>query len=99
MKLDCVWDTEAGKNDYPKIKQELLERFSVDSIYGLSGQVFEEHEKSNLYARNVHTGKIKSGIKLSALEVAFICDHGYSFFGGSSNVFNDGSFRVEIWTD
>lgn len=99
MKLDCIWDTDKGTNNYPAVQQALLERFEATSLYDLRKQVFEEHQNSSGYAKNTHTGKLKKGVALSELELAMICDAGYSFFGGTSSLNGDGTFTVVIWTD
>ncbi len=102
MELRCIFDVERNKelkDKYEKICDDLRKRFHAKSFYDVRKQVFEEHHDMPSYARNTHTGKIKDGVKLSELEVAMICDGGYSHFGGSSVIGTDGTFRVVIYTD
>ena len=100
VRLQSIWDTEAGKNDYPAIKKALLSRFEVDSISQIPNMsVCETLNCNNGYGTNTYTGKLKEGVEVSEIELAMIIDRGYSFFGGSSQINQDRTFKVEIWFD
>lgn len=100
MRLDSIWDTEKGVNDYPKVKESLLKRFGVKSMYDIRLNNFcEDYSKDSGYGTHVYYGKLKDDVKVSELELAMICDNGYSFFGGSSVIDADKKFKVEIWFD
>lgn len=100
IRLQSIWDTEAGKNDYPAVKKNLLSRFNVESISEINRMaVCEECDCHNGYGISTYTGKLKDGVEVSELELAFIIDNGYSFFGGSSQINSNRTFKVEIWFD
>ena len=100
VRLQSIWDTEAGKNDYPAVKKNLLSRFNVESISDIGRlSICEECHTHHGYGTNTFTGKLKDDIEVSELELAMIIDRGYSFFGGSSQINADRTFKVEIWFD
>ncbi|BDH62144.1 hypothetical protein MTP04_22740 [Lysinibacillus sp. PLM2] len=100
VRLQSVFDTEAGKNNYPEIKKELLSRFNVESISEITNMsVCETFSCRNGYGTNTYTGKLKDDVVVSEIELAMIIDNGYSFFGGSSTINSDKTFKVEIWFD
>ncbi|MFS0822140.1 hypothetical protein [Bacillus sp. 1P02SD] len=100
IRLDSILDTEKGKNEYPAVKEGLLKRFVVDNLYHVSlEKICKSYHVKNGYGTNTYTGVLREGVEVSELELAMICDNGYSFFGGSSRINEDRSFQVEIWFD
>jgi hypothetical protein len=99
MRLDSIFATNDGKNNYPAVKEQILKRFGVDNIRELRlGDLCEDWAFHHGYGTNTYTGKLKDSVTVSELEIAMICDHGYSFFGGSSSI-SGKNFKVEIWFD
>ena len=87
------------KNRYDNILAKLKEQFS-DGRGGIDkNKVFHKHETRTRYGRREHTGILADGIELDALQVSMVCEDGYSHFGGSSFVADDGFFSVTINTD
>lgn len=100
IRLDSIWDTEKGNNDYPAVKEALIERFEVEKMYDLKlADICESQNKHSGYGTHTYTGVLKEDIEVSELELAIICDSGYSFFGGSSKIDSSRNFKVEIWFD
>lgn len=108
MILRCIFDIEKDEeilNKYRELYKKLQEKYGVGEHKNFhkydnqENSIFECYECKPKYARNIHTGKIKDGIELNELELSMICDDGFSHFGGSSIINNDGSFKVEIYTD
>lgn len=100
MKLACIFEIDGDEEKkYRKICDDLVKKFGCKNLYDVCHKTLEEHSILSRYAMNVHTGKIKDGIQLTELELSMICDGGFSHFGGSSNIYADGTFRVEIYTD
>ncbi|MGG6437402.1 hypothetical protein ABET52_06040 [Saccharococcus caldoxylosilyticus] len=99
-KLDSIHETEAGKNNYPQIKESLLKRFGVESLYDIRWKdIFESCYSHGGYATHTYTGVLKEGVEINEIELAMILDRGYSFFGGESSISEDRSFKVKIWVD
>ncbi|GAB2558377.1 hypothetical protein [Gracilibacillus alcaliphilus] len=97
MILSGVFDNQNG---YAEVEKDLKERFSVEYLSELGQlKVFDDFEVKPGYAHCMYHGKLKEGVVLTELEIAMICDSGYSFFGGHSNLYGDGRFEVKIWTD
>jgi len=98
--LDSIWETLDGKNNYPQIKEELLKRFGVRSLGDIGLKtICDTYSVEHQYARNVYRGVLKEGVEVSEIELAMICDGGYSFFGGHSTILKDRTFVVEIYID
>lgn len=55
------------------------------------------HHQSSSATKKV-SGQVV-GVKLTAIEVAMLIDSGYSWFGGTSILNDDGSFFVTIYID
>ena len=102
-KLDSIYETEAGKNNYSQIKESLLKRFGVESLYGIRWEkdIFESCYVHIGYATHTYTGVLKEGVEINEVELAMILNNRgyYSFFGGESSIFKDRSFKVKIWVD
>ena len=99
-RLDSIHETEAGKNNYPQIKESLLKRFGVESLYDIHWKdIFESCYSHGGYATHTYTGVLKEGVEINEVELAMILDRGYSFFGGESSIYEDRSFKVKIWVD
>jgi hypothetical protein len=99
MRLDSIFATNDGKNNYPATKEALMKRFGVDDIRELRlSDLCEDWACHHGYGTNTYTGILKEGVSVSELELAMICDHGYSFFGGNSTI-SGRNFKVEIWFD
>lgn len=97
MKLQGVFDDQQG---YEKVELALLEKFNVDSLYKVdTGKVFSEFTSQPGHAHCMYSGVLGEEIELTELELAMICDGGYSFFGGFSTIHSDGTFVVKIYTD
>ncbi len=97
MKLAGVFDNQEGYSD---VKENLKDFFKVSSLYDIDrNDVFEEIKSIPGYAHCMYHGQLKQGVRLTELEVAMICDSGYSFFGGYSHIYDDGTFAVKIYTD
>ena len=98
MKLKGVFDNQEG---YDVILNNLRSKYGTGKWNSLNIKDFcdGDYTVQNRYATKVYRGKLKEDVEVTALELAIICDDGYSFFGGSSNIGRDKSFVVEIWID
>lgn len=103
--IPIVKHTEESERQYKEIwedlKAKLKERGYIDdkhknpSIYNCSDDV----RCKNGYANNQYTGTLKPDLKdLTSLQVAMLCDGGYSWFGGSCGK-NGLKFSVKVYTD
>jgi hypothetical protein len=92
------------KNVFENLKKKLFERGiskSEDSFPGLTACCEKgEYSSTKGYAQKGYDGYLKKELlDLSELEVAMICDGGYSWFGGSSKIDENGRFHVTIYID
>lgn len=80
---------------WENLKVKLKERGYRSNIYDSAEKI---HNRKG-YAQEVYEGNLKSDLNdLTALEVAMLCDGGYSWYGGSC--FKDGlKFNVKVYTD
>ena len=62
-------------------------------------KAFATFNRSSSYARHNFSGKLAEGVELTELEIAMICDNGFSWFGGSSTLKPDGTFHVTVYFD
>ena len=101
MKLQAIGGlSESAKIEYRKIVADLKEKYGSGKFNSFNcNQIFDEYEYQSKHARAVHKGKLKEGMTLTELEVSMICDNGFSHFGGSSTIYKDGTFQVDIYTD
>ena len=108
MNLRCIWDIENDENlllKYREILKNLKDRYGTGDSKNFhkydsqENSLFEDYKCTPGYAHCIHTGKIKEGINLNELELSMICDDGFSYFGGYSNISSNGTFTVKIYTD
>ena len=101
MKLQAIGElSESAKIEYRKIVADLKVFYGSGKFNSFNrNQIFDEYEYQSKYSRAVHKGKLKEGMTLTELEVSMICDNGFSHFGGSSTIYKDGTFQVDIYTD
>ena len=103
MRLNDIYAVEKNENlsaEYEKIQDDLKDKYGTGEFNSFrKDELFEDYKDVSSYARRTHTGKIKDGMELTELEVSMICDGGYSHFGGSSTIYSDKTFKVEIYTD
>jgi hypothetical protein len=102
MRLKDIY--EVGKNEdtqklYSDTWNNLKTKYANEKGYIKRDMIFDDLKTSSGYARSTYSGKIRQGIKLNELELSMICDNGYSHFGRSSSIGQDGSFSVTIYTD
>jgi hypothetical protein len=91
----------------PTVTPELYAGFEANlkklkARFGNKGcfQIFENVESHHAYARAIYTGTLTEETKdLTPWEVAVLCDGGFSWFGGSANIYSNGHFEVNIYTD
>lgn len=97
MKLEVAF---GDNTHHEKVKKELLDRFGVNTLHEINrDEIFESTSSSSRYSTRTHSGKLKEGVELTELELAMILDGGYYWFGGDSTIYDNGSFRVNIYTD
>lgn len=106
MNLKCILELDDEKiKEYNSIFENLKEKYGVGEYKNFikntdcENSLFEEYRIESKYSRKIYTGKIKEGIELTELELSMICDNGFSYFGGSSIIRKDRTFRVEIFID
>ena len=107
MNLKCILNVQNDNKcleEYRNIYNVLKEKYGEGEYkrfkkYGDDSNIFENYSVEHRYARNIHRGKIRDGIVLSELELSMICDDGFSHFGGSSTIYSDNTFKVEIEID
>lgn len=89
--------------------KQTLERYqgvfdALKKTYGSSvgfkrDKIFTKHKVSRRRGCNEHSGYLKEGVELDALQLSMICDNGFSHHGGSAFIADDGYFKVTIYTD
>lgn len=84
---------DIGENN--AIYLSLRERGLLDFDNAFEGRVYMHSG----YGTNTYQGKVKDGVTLTELEIAMICDRGFSWFGGDSRLNPDGTFYVTIYFD
>lgn len=100
MQLKAIFETQ-NSQEYKEIFNNLKEKYGIGKYKYLNPSIICEGEYTveKRYARDVYRGKLKADIEITELELSMICDNGYSYFGGSSTIYKDRTFSVEIWTD
>lgn len=79
-----------------KLCREILEKYKDISIYNIA----EDVQTQNSLSRKIYTGKLlKEYEYLSELELALICHRTFYHFGGSSYIYQNKRFSVEINVD
>jgi hypothetical protein len=89
----------------PQTHEEHAEMWdAIKTTYGDENGNVDADELFGLYlcekfsTTEVHTGIIPDGMELTELELAMICDNGFTN-GGKSHIYPDNGFRVEIYTE
>lgn len=101
MTLKSIFEVEENKRTkklYKGIYQLLKSKYGTNYGFDTEG-IFESKNVSHGYTQNTYSGKLNKGIELSELELSMILDNGYSHFGGSSIIGENGLFKVIIYTD
>lgn len=103
MGLTCVMELSANESErltkvVKRIRDKYFEQFNVEYLYELKYEMFENLKSKSGYAHCLYEGDITEGIDLTEEEMAIICDGGFSYFGGYSNI-NGRHFNVKIYTD
>lgn len=94
MKLKDVFES-SKTTEYADVHKALKEKYGEH----LSIRSFcEEYERKSGHAQVRHTGTLKEGFEFTELELAIICDNGYSHFGGYSSIYKK-DFTVTIYVD
>jgi hypothetical protein len=88
----AVEKDEALNREYEEIYVKMKERFKENNP-------ISDYTYKPGYAQTTYTGKLKDGVEISELELSMYLDSGFSHFGGSSSISNNGSFKVVIYTD
>lgn len=103
MRLNDIYAVDRNLDTttkYGKIYADLKDKYGVGEFKQFrKTELFEDYGYKSSYAKARHTEKIKDGMELTELELSMICDDGYSHFGGSSTIYSDKTFKVEIYTD
>lgn len=99
MQLTPIYNLDSTQHEeHAAIWDALKQKYGIDGKidqHDLFGLYFTERSGGTL----IHIGQIKDGIELNELELAMICNNGFSYFGGWSHIYPDRTFRVEIYTE
>ncbi len=97
---NVLFINDEQENEINKIFKSLTEKYKrLDNGSFVKNDIFDYYDINHEYGQNVHNGKIKENITLSELELSLICDGGFRFFGGISEINKDKTFKVIIWID
>ena len=103
LKAICELSEEEIKSN-TKVFENLIKKYADENgcLYNSNpekSKLFSDFIITPGYAHCMYRGKFKEGVKVSELELSMLCDGGFSYFGGYSNIYADGTFVVKIYTD
>lgn len=81
-------------------REDLIKKYEEVKHLKLNG-IATDVKREISWGQHVITGVLKEGYRdIDLIKLAIICDSGYWFFGGKSEVEREtGKFKVTIWTD
>ena len=93
--ITSLTDDEQVK--YANIYNEMKEKFGP--VKEWRSKLIKDVKHSQTPGTHTYRGQLNDGVSISELELAMVLDNGYSNFGGSSRINQDGTFMVQIYFD
>lgn len=94
IKLKSVFENQDG---YAEVWEALNKKYVP--VHKMRRKIFKDLNTRRGYSHVIYHGKLNKDVDITPLELAMILDRGYSWFGGSVSLEENGNFICEIYTD